>query len=95
MEGKECPNDASTSDLEVPARIALAHGGFAVPCLTAWLRHPKEMIEVSVTRASCPELSRRAAWLRHQQERFYWISEETLASEQTYELISFQPSQDL
>lgn len=25
--------------MEVPVRIALTHGGFAVPCLTAWLRH--------------------------------------------------------
>jgi hypothetical protein len=25
--------------LEVPARIAPAHGGFADPCLTTWLRH--------------------------------------------------------
>ncbi len=25
--------------LEVPARIELASGGFADPCLTTWLRH--------------------------------------------------------
>ena len=27
--------------MEVPARIAPAHGGFADPCLTTWLRHRK------------------------------------------------------
>jgi hypothetical protein len=31
--------NADLLKLEVPAGIAPAHGGFAVPCLTAWLRH--------------------------------------------------------
>ena len=35
----EAVSEGGRSRMEVPVGIAPTHGGFADPCLTAWLRH--------------------------------------------------------